>query len=758
MLAAFALALVVLLAVLSRVTVRTDMAEFLPAGQTEAARLVMDEAREGTATGLILVAIEGADVAELARISRSMAASLPATGLFRLVAGGEAALPAGALERLFAQRYLLADADFSVAGLQAGMQGLLRQLQSSAAPLVAQFGLADPPGAFLTMLRGWSGESRVRSIEGAWFAVDRDRALLLARTEAGGMDVPAQEAATAAIAAAFQAAKPGGARLLIAGPAVFARDAARAIRGDVERLSVLSTVLIAVLLWWRFRSLLVIAAIAAPVVLSVAAAAAAVQLGFGSVHGVALGFGATMLGVSVDYPVLMIGHRKRGEEAAATRARIGRAFVLAVITATLGLAAMVFSGFPGLAQLGVFSAVGLATCALLTWVGLPPMIVAANLAPVSAGDPAWLPRLEAWRRWRWAAAVPLLLAGGYLAAIGGPHWEGDLANLSPVPAVSRALDQALRAEIGAPDAGQILLVQGPDPETVLREQEGLSPVLDRLRADGVIAGADYAAHLLPSMAKQHARIAALPDAGVLANRVQQAQAGLPFRESAFQPFLAAVEASRTLAPLRPADLAGTPLGARLEPLLTERAGVWRGPVILHGVTDAAALTRSFAGTAATYVDVRGELGGILAGYTARAWRWLGVSLVLVCLVLVAGLRRASMVLRVLGSVLAAMLVTAAVLTAFDVRLSLIHLVALQLVAGVGLDYALFFARRQLDAEERARTLRTLVTCNAMTLLTFGLLALCQTPLLRDIGVTVAVGAVSALAFGFLIAGQAPASA
>jgi predicted exporter len=116
-----------------------------------------------------------------------------------------------------------------------------------------------------------------------------------------------------------------------------------------------------------------------------------------------------------------------------------------------------------------------------------------------------------------------------------------------------------------------------------------------------------------------------------------------------------------------------------------------------------------------------------------------------------------MVARVLGAVLAAMLVTAALLTAFGLRLSLIHLIALQLVAGVGLDYALFFARRQLDAEERARTFRTLVTCNAMTLLTFGLLAFCQTPLLRDIGMTVACGAVLALVLGFLAVGEAPAA-
>ena len=541
--------------------------------------------------------------------------------------------------------------------------------------------------------------------------------------------------------------------MLVAGPGVFARNSAAAIKGDVERISILSTALIVALLLWRFRSPLVIAAIGAPVIASVAVAALAVQAGFGSVHGVALGFGATMLGVSVDYPVLMIGHRKSGEPARDTRRRIGRAFVLAVTTATLGLAAMIFAGFPGLAQLGVFSAVGLATCALLTWFGLPRLIVAANLAPVYAGDPDWLPRLERLRRWRLAGLLPVIAAAAYLAAIGGPHWEGDLANLSPVPDASRALDRELRTEIGAPDTGQILLVRGPDADAVLRQQEAMAPLLTRLTQDGVIEGADFAAKLLPSAATQAAHLATLPDPATLSGRIQEAASGMPFRPDAFRPFLGAVAASRAFPPLRLADLAGTPAGARLDPLLSERGDVWQGPIVLRGVADKARLTTALQGTPALYIDMRSELGGILSEYTTHAWQWLGWSGLAVLVVLTAGLRSLGMVARVLGSVAAAMLVTAALLTWAGLRLSLIHLVALQLVAGVGLDYALFFARRQLDSEERARTLRTLVTCNAMTLLTFGMLAACQTPLLRDIGVTVAAGAVLAMVFGFLFAGE-----
>ena len=100
--------------------------------------------------------------------------------------------------------------------------------------------------------------------------------------------------------------------------------------------------------------------------------------------------------------------------------------------------------------------------------------------------------------------------------------------------------------------------------------------------------------------------------------------------------------------------------------------------------------------------------------------------------------------------------TIAALTLAGVRFSVVHLVALQFVAGIGLDYALFFSRTRLDVEERSRTLRTLLTCNAMALLTFGLLCVCRTPLLRDIGTTVATGVVCAMLFAFMFAGPKPA--
>ena len=769
--------------VLATSRIRTDMTSLLPRARTPAARFMLRELQVGAANRLVLIGLDGAAPDRLAALSRALTARLAASGAFTLVRNGEGSLSGAADERfLFAHRYLLSPATtgaaFTTAALRQDLRRLLAGLQSSAAPLVERFGLADPPGAALALARIWTGPSRIGLRDGVWFAADRragrpgdrPRALILAETRTGGMDLAAGADAIAAIRTGFAALTPPGApsgvKLRLGGTAVLSTAAERAVRADVTRLSILSALIVAGLLVWRFRSPLVIAAIGIPVVLGIGVAALLVRVVTGGVQGMALGFGMTMLGVSVDYPVLLIGHRKRGEAPPATLRRIGRAFALAVATALLGLSGMAFAGFPAIAQLGLFAIAGLGAAALATWKLLSPLVVAADLAPVAFGDPALVARLEPWRRLRPVGIAVTVLAMGFLVVRGGPRYATDLAALSPVPRGTLAVDAALRAEIGAPDAGQLGLVEGPSAEAVLRAEEALSLVLDALRARGAIGGVEDAARLLPSMATQRARQAALPAAAVLARRLDAAATGLGFRPEAFAAFRADVARTRHMAPLGPGDLTDPALAARLAPFLFRRdgprggpgGGRWYGLIAPSGVTDPALVGAKLRAAGVLYVDVAAETARIVTQSTAsalHAMAWGGVAALVVLLI---GLRSWRQVAVVAGSVLAALAIALAVLTAFHVQISLLQIVALQFAAGVGLDYALFFARRQLDAEERARTLRTLLTCNAMTLLTFGLLATAATPLLRQIGLTVVIGAGAAMMTAFLFAGPMPGRA
>ena len=121
-----------------------------------------------------------------------------------------------------------------------------------------------------------------------------------------------------------------------------------------------------------------------------------------------------------------------------------------------------------------------------------------------------------------------------------------------------------------------------------------------------------------------------------------------------------------------------------------------------------------------------------------------------------GLRSLRRVTSVAVPIIAALLLTVVMLTATHASLSANYIVSLQFVFGVGLDYALFFARRQLDQEERARTLRTLVICNAMTLFTFGVAWRCAGRRFCDRScTTVVIGSLAALTLAFMFAGERP---
>lgn len=302
----------------------------------------------------------------------------------------------------------------------------------------------------------------------------------------------------------------------------------------------------------------------------------------------------------------------------------------------------------------------------------------------------------------------------------------------------------------------MLAVSGQNAQAVLEREEALASVWAQLQQKGALAGVQEAARLLPSVQMQRSRASQLPPPAVLQVAIAQAREGLPFRATAFDAFVADVARTRQMPPLLLQDMLGTPVGAAMAPLLFARGGQWFGLVFPESVRDHQAVERALAGQPDVLVlDMRREVDSLSAYHTGRTLRWMAVGCVLAFVVLLVGLRNVRRMFRVIGAVGAVQITVLGAFALLHQPLTLIHLIALQFVLGVSLDYALFFARPQLDAEERARTMRTLLTCNAMTVLTFGLLAACQTPLLREIGITVAFGVTLAMIYGFLLAGQRP---
>jgi predicted exporter len=246
---------------------------------------------------------------------------------------------------------------------------------------------------------------------------------------------------------------------------------------------------------------------------------------------------------------------------------------------------------------------------------------------------------------------------------------------------------------------------------------------------------------LPSITTQRARQAKLPDAADLQSALQQAMQGLPFRAGVFAPFVADVEAARNLPPLTPEKFEQSPLGARLESMLVQQGDGWAGLGTLSGVSDPAAFAMLAKETngAVHLLDLKASTESLIVAYRHRILVALGIAALLLCIAVTLALRSVRRALHVLGPMTLATLLVLVVLRACGIPLSLFHLVSLTLAAGLGLHYALFFERRNGDEREDLRTLHATLVCVASALLVFGVLALSSVPVLRAIGLTVALG-------------------
>jgi len=485
---------------------------------------------------------------------------------------------------------------------------------------------------------------------------------------------------------------------------------------------------------------------------------------------VTLGFGITLIGESVDYSIYFFIQSRRGQQnqdgALSWRQRWWPTIRLGMLTSVCGFASLLPSGFPGLAQLGLYSISGLIAAALVTRHVLPALLPAGfAIRDVSRFGEHIAAALRAVRR---MGAAALMLLAAVLVAIAlvvlyrhrESLWNRELEALSPISIGEQNFDARLRADLRAADIRGLVIVSGPDMESVLRGAEHAGVALKPLAQARVIGGYESPANYLPSMATQEARRGSLPAAAQLRSNLQQATADLPIRGEHLLPFLEDVEAARHAALLTARDLAGTSLAAGFDALILHQGERWIAMLPLQAAEAGQEIDLSRVAAAledsrveqARVLDIRRESDALYEDYLGEAIRYSLAGFFALTAMLLITLRSPLRVARVLAPLVAAVVVVAAGLAWSGVQLTILHLVGLLLIVAVGSNYALFFDRQANSTHDGgALTLASLAIANACTVIGFGLLCFSQVPVLVALGTTVAPGTFLALLFAAILA-------
>ena len=746
-----------------RLRVNNDIMHFLPAGTDHRLADLSRQLADSTLTRTMILDVGGPDPEALRAAAAAMATGLAAHPEVAWVERGPTPALAEAVYKLYGQRlpYFVSDrpeadipTQLSDAGLEQAARALKARMAQPLAPMFSRLAPSDPLQWFPKILRRFE-RARAGSLEvegDQLMTPDRRHAIIFVGSRHSALDGAAQRPLLAEIRRLFDEANRragGGLALQQAGVAPIAVDAERRMSTDLTQISALSTVAVLVVLIFMFASLRNILLAFLPVVGGALASITIALVLFGQVHGLTLAIGSTLIGVAIDYPILVLTHRVLAPDESAEQAidRVWMGALMGGITTSAGFIALAWTSFPGVREMAVTSATGMMAAVLVTRYVLPPLLRARPRRAVllergaAAGE-----RAIDWLRAHRRTAAAFVGLAGLACLLGLPmlRWRDSLADINGADPKIREETTRVRALVSRVDEGRLVIVSAPDEEQALRVNDEVARRLDGARQQGLIS-ASVSLHAFLWSAdlqmRNRAALGAVPD---LADRTLAALRREGFKPDAFEPFRKTVASlhglpAPTVAPLRLADLRASPLDTIVRPFIVQLGAEVGILTFTRDLKDPAALAATFADLPGVRIfDQVRFLDETYARFRIQTLQAIGIGLALIVVILFIRYRRWRPVAATLVPAVLAGAATLGVLGAAGVETNLLHVLSLLIVLSMGVDYTVFLVECGHERELGPTTM-SLWGAAITTMLSFGLLALSRTQALRAIGLTVGLG-------------------
>ncbi len=558
---------------------------------------------------------------------------------------------------------------------------------------------------------------------------------------------------------AWHGETPGNRAVTVAltGEPAFVAEISTAMERDMKGSAIGTAVLIALLFWAWFRRLRPLLWLLLMLGLIFSGTFAAGGVIFGELSAMSIGFAAILLGLAVDYGVVLFRERHEAPgDARALRRIIGPGIVWAAATTAAVFATLNLASLPGIAELGTLVAVG-------TVIGAGVMLFL--FAPVAARDAEVKPEIAPPK----SGPVPtggvalaftaLCLAAGVitLALAGPPSLRHGAKPFQLRDGESFVALEELESRLGSGD-GDVSLPVVITADNWERLHDRLSETATRLEAagdDGAIRDFLLPTALVPHPGHQAANRA--PLAGLVAGRERliAATLGAGFSEEA--TFLIGALADSWTTLLAEPDAGWVPPSSDLGRWLAGRAVSHPedGKVAAVGRIQPAAMATDSGGHLIWAANVNGPgahvtgwevldpaLQALVAGDIRRVFVPMGLILTLMLALVFRDLRDLLLALGTLAFSGLALMTLSRWLP--SVVWNTFNIAALPILFGTGLDHAIhmIFALRRSGGElapVRRGISRALLFCGLSTGVGFGSLAFASSEGLASLGLVCALG-------------------
>jgi predicted exporter len=462
---------------------------------------------------------------------------------------------------------------------------------------------------------------------------------------------------------------------------------------------------------------------------------------FGSVHILALVFGCSLVGVTVDYALhYFCASYKRENTLSKSKFAVLEslmpALLLGVSSSILGYSLLIMAPFPGIQQMAVLAAVGLFFAFLSVCLWGPYFIQHSKkkIPPLGKKIQAFLDKVAEYGQLKHARRlISIFLISVFCAGAVMITFEDDIRNFQSLDVGLKHEEDRIRSMMTFDTASKFLTLRGSTLEDVLQLEENIRLELDKMLTKGEIASYRSLSNLVPSKKRQQ------ENRQLLKEQLYQKE---------WNPFIEALGLQQILDPSAMGlnapfltTLDKLPEGFReLVHFAKDEQVV--GRIFLQDVNNAPALEKLISKYEGIhYIDPPREYTSLFSSYR-QVMMGLVLTVFFGITFVLSFWKGIKVAVNIVFPVALSLLTTVGVIALTCISFNLFHVMGLLLILCIGIDYALFlYWREPSDALVQEKDLLLLANGLAAltTILSFGLLAFSKTEAIHSFGLTVFIG-------------------
>ena len=257
---------------------------------------------------------------------------------------------------------------------------------------------------------------------------------------------------------------------------------------EISWITGISLALVALIIFVAFRSLLPMLISLANITVSLLSGLAVALIFYGKINALALVFGTTLIGVSIDYSIHWFVNREK----------IFRSLTVNCISTEVSWCLLMLAPFPLLRQIALFSAAGL-LCSYLIVRLIYPLCPAATGPQAVTMDGA---EQEYGGHLARIAGILVIAICLIAPAASGIRIKNNIRGMYTMSGQLMEWEKKASGVLSLGSGGEYFIVAGRGPQELLGREEQLAAALEKEKKAGTLGGYTAITDYVPSMARQ----------------------------------------------------------------------------------------------------------------------------------------------------------------------------------------------------------------------------------------------------------------